>query len=92
MVKVLEHCCAIVTGASQGLGFDIAKKYLEAGANLMICARGEMLLDKAALKLKKLAGSRQSVHALPADVSTPAVPIPDGPRRPHRPGAGRRSE
>src|ERR1700728_364261 len=71
MVKVLENCCAIVTGASQGLGFEIAKKYLEAGANLMICARGEMLLDEAALKLKNLAGTAQSVVALPADVSKP---------------------
>ncbi len=72
MAKVLENRCAIVTGASQGLGFEIAKQYLGAGANLMICARGEMLLDKAALKLKKLAGTGQSVLALPADVSKPA--------------------
>src|SRR5579863_4357296 len=72
MAKVLENRCAIVTGASQGLGFEIARKYLQAGANLMICARGEMLLDEAALKLKKLAGTGQSVLALPADVSKPA--------------------
>jgi NAD(P)-dependent dehydrogenase (short-subunit alcohol dehydrogenase family) len=71
MVKLLENRCAIVTGASQGLGFEIAKQYLEAGANLMICARGEMLLDEAALKLKNLAGTAQSVVALPADVSKP---------------------
>jgi NAD(P)-dependent dehydrogenase (short-subunit alcohol dehydrogenase family) len=71
MAKLLENRCAIVTGASQGLGFEIAKKYLEAGANLMICARGEMLLDEATLKLKKLARTAQSVVALPADVSKP---------------------
>jgi NAD(P)-dependent dehydrogenase (short-subunit alcohol dehydrogenase family) len=69
MAKVLENRCAIITGASVGLGFEIAKKYLEAGASLMICARSETLLAKAALALRTLAGSGQSVLALPADVS-----------------------
>jgi NAD(P)-dependent dehydrogenase (short-subunit alcohol dehydrogenase family) len=71
MAKVLENRYAIITGASLGLGFEIAKKYLEAGASLMICARNGMLLDKAALELEKLAGIGQSVLALPADVSKP---------------------
>jgi len=71
MVKVLENRCAIISGASQGLGFEIAKKYLEAGASLMICARDEMMLGKSALALKRLAGVGQSVVALPADVSKP---------------------
>lgn len=65
----LEKRCAIITGASRGLGFEIAKKYLEAGASLMICARNEAQLHKAALELKELAGSDQSVIALPADIS-----------------------
>ena len=69
MVKVLQNRCAIISGASQGLGFEIAKKYLEAGASLMICARGEMMLDKSSVALKRLAGVGQSVVALPADVS-----------------------
>jgi NAD(P)-dependent dehydrogenase (short-subunit alcohol dehydrogenase family) len=69
MTRVLENRCAIITGASVGLGFEIAKKYLEAGASLMICARNEMLLDKAALALRPLTGAGQSVHALPADIS-----------------------
>src|ERR1700728_849440 len=55
MVKVLENCCAIVTGASQGLGFEIAKKYLEAGANLVICARNESLLEKSSETLRQYA-------------------------------------
>lgn len=80
MVKVLENCCAIVTGASQGLGFEIAKKYLEAGANLLVCARGDTLLDQAALKLKSIARTGQSVVALPADISNPidAAALVDG--------------
>jgi NAD(P)-dependent dehydrogenase (short-subunit alcohol dehydrogenase family) len=71
MAGILENRCAIITGASLGLGFEIAKKYLEAGASLMLCARNAMQLDKAALELRELAGSGQSVLALPADVSKP---------------------
>jgi NAD(P)-dependent dehydrogenase (short-subunit alcohol dehydrogenase family) len=69
MPKVLEQRYAIITGASLGLGFEIARKYLEAGASLMICARNEVLLDKATLELRKLAGTGQSVLAMAADVS-----------------------
>jgi len=72
MTRVLNNRYAIITGASVGLGFEIAKKYLEAGASLMICARNETLLDKAALALRSLAGIGQSVVALPADISKPA--------------------
>jgi NAD(P)-dependent dehydrogenase (short-subunit alcohol dehydrogenase family) len=71
MTRALETRCAIITGASVGLGFEIARKYLAAGASLMICARNEMLLDKAALALRPLAGTGQSVLALPADISKP---------------------
>jgi NAD(P)-dependent dehydrogenase (short-subunit alcohol dehydrogenase family) len=71
MARILENRCAIITGASLGLGFEIAKKYLEAGASLMICARNALQLDQAARELKSLAGSGQTVLALPADVSKP---------------------
>jgi NAD(P)-dependent dehydrogenase (short-subunit alcohol dehydrogenase family) len=71
MAKVLANRCAIITGASQGLGFEIARQYLEAGASLMICARNEALLETSSLELKKLAGNGQSVIALRADVSKP---------------------
>jgi NAD(P)-dependent dehydrogenase (short-subunit alcohol dehydrogenase family) len=69
MTRVLENRYAIVTGASVGLGFEIAKKYLEAGASLMICARNETSLEEAALALRPLARPGQSVLALPADIS-----------------------
>jgi NAD(P)-dependent dehydrogenase (short-subunit alcohol dehydrogenase family) len=69
MTRVLENRYAIIAGASVGLGFEIAKKYLEAGASLMICARNEMLLDKAAGALRALAGTGQALLAMPADIS-----------------------
>jgi len=69
MANPLENRCAIVTGASQGLGFEIARKYLEAGANVTICARNAKALETAAMRLRKLARPSQRVVAVPADVS-----------------------
>jgi NAD(P)-dependent dehydrogenase (short-subunit alcohol dehydrogenase family) len=69
MDKVLKSRCAIITGASQGLGFAIARMYVAAGASVMLCARGEMQLEKAAAALRQLAGSAQAVISLSADVS-----------------------
>ena len=42
---------AIVTGASQGLGFEIAKQFLQEGANVMLCARTDSALQKAQQQL-----------------------------------------
>ncbi len=73
MSRVLENRCAIVTGASQGLGLTIARKFLDAGASLLICARDAGLLDRSAQELAQAAGPGQSVIAMPADVSRPAA-------------------
>jgi NAD(P)-dependent dehydrogenase (short-subunit alcohol dehydrogenase family) len=70
--RVLESRCAIVTGASQGLGLAIARRYVEAGASVLICARGELALQKALSELRAVALPGQSVVALPADVSRAA--------------------
>ncbi|MBM4428652.1 MAG: SDR family NAD(P)-dependent oxidoreductase, partial [Chloroflexi bacterium] len=35
----LEGRAAVITGANQGLGEAIARAYVEAGANLFLCAR-----------------------------------------------------
>jgi NAD(P)-dependent dehydrogenase (short-subunit alcohol dehydrogenase family) len=69
--QVLQHRCALITGASRGLGFAIARHYLEAGASLMICARDEEVLEQSASELKQWAGPGQSVAARRADVSNP---------------------
>ena len=71
MGNVLENRCAIVTGASQGLGREIARKYLEAGASLAICARDARMLEAAAAELRRLARPGQALLAVPADVSRP---------------------
>jgi len=69
MSRALQNRCAIITGASQGLGLEIARKYLAAGASLMLCAREPTQLERSRQELKSLAGNGQSVFALAADVS-----------------------
>jgi NAD(P)-dependent dehydrogenase (short-subunit alcohol dehydrogenase family) len=70
--RVLEGRCALITGASRGLGFEIARQYLHAGASVAICARDEALLESAAGTLSKRVGAGQSLVAVPADVSKSA--------------------
>ena len=44
MEKILNGKIAIITGANQGLGLEIAKKFILCGADLMICARDKKKL------------------------------------------------
>lgn len=69
MEKVLSGKVAIITGASQGLGLEIAHRYLAAGADLMLCARNATMLEQAQDKLIAVASSGQKVVAQAADVS-----------------------
>src|SRR5207237_5097738 len=46
-------------------------KYVEAGANVIICARGADLLERAHRELLELAGDGVSVLAQVADISRP---------------------
>jgi NAD(P)-dependent dehydrogenase (short-subunit alcohol dehydrogenase family) len=69
MSAVLKGRSAIITGANQGLGLAIAKAYVEAGANLLICARNAALLDEAHRELQALATPEQVIFAETADVA-----------------------
>jgi len=69
MQKVLSGKVAIITGANQGLGLEIAKIYVAAGADLMLCARNANMLEEALAHLLAIASPGQKVIALPADVS-----------------------
>lgn len=67
---VLAGRGAIVTGASQGLGRAIAATLVQAGASVLLVARGEAPLQEARAELERLAGRPgQRVAALAADVS-----------------------
>lgn len=68
MTKRLEGKAALITGASKGIGKGIARVYLDEGAAVFLCARGEDELSRTAGELS----SRGDVSFLAADVAEPA--------------------
>ena len=70
--KVLAGCGVIVTGGSQGLGFAIARAFVEAGADVLICARNPSELSVARDRLAAFGCTGQTVLAEPADISREA--------------------
>lgn len=60
---------AIITGANQGLGLEIARKYVTAGASIVMCARNGDLLLKAREDLAHELVAGQVIETIPADVS-----------------------
>ena len=67
--KSLLNRRAIITGGSHGLGLEIARQYLQAGSNVVICSRSENDLLKAAEELKGLLLDNQRLLYKVADVS-----------------------
>lgn len=63
---------AIITGANQGLGLEIARAFIREGANVLICARDKRRLDDAHRHLSGLARTGQKVIAQVANVSREA--------------------
>jgi NAD(P)-dependent dehydrogenase (short-subunit alcohol dehydrogenase family) len=70
-MKTLAGRSAVITGANQGLGLAIARAFVDAGANVMMCARDAALLDRARAEVAALASDGQRVLAHTADVSKP---------------------
>ena len=59
---------ALVTAASDGLGFACARRLAESGCRLIICARGEERLKKAQSRISAETGAE--VHFLCCDLSS----------------------
>jgi 3-oxoacyl-[acyl-carrier protein] reductase len=59
---------ALVTGASRGLGFGVARALAEEGCRVAVCARDPEVLERAAAELPG------EILALPADVTHPEAP------------------
>jgi len=66
-MTVLAGRGALIAGASQGLGKEIAAAYLRAGASVAICARDAATLEAARTELAPLG----RVIARPCDISKP---------------------
>ena len=60
---------ALVTGASKGLGAALAQALAEAGADLVLVARGEEALGEAAAELRK---TGRNVDVMPFDLTNSA--------------------
>jgi NAD(P)-dependent dehydrogenase (short-subunit alcohol dehydrogenase family) len=69
MQKILAGKQAIITGGNQGLGLEIARKFVGAGADVMLCARNEALLGDACAELRSMSAINQKIVAQAADVS-----------------------
>jgi 3-oxoacyl-[acyl-carrier protein] reductase len=65
----LTHKVALVTGSSRGLGLASARALASEGCCVMLTARGNDALQKAALELQAMAGA-ESVSAHSGDLST----------------------
>jgi NAD(P)-dependent dehydrogenase (short-subunit alcohol dehydrogenase family) len=71
-MRQLQGRGAIITGANRGLGLAISEAYLDAGADLMLCARDADALESAAAKLRNRALPTQRVLTRVTDVANQA--------------------
>lgn len=71
MTAPLAGRSALITGGSRGLGLEIARHYVDAGACVFVCGRDEAALAKARADLVARAGEEGRIDAMSADVSNP---------------------
>jgi NAD(P)-dependent dehydrogenase (short-subunit alcohol dehydrogenase family) len=62
--QILQDRCALITGGSSGIGYAIARAFLNAGCNVCITGRNEDKLHRAFLKLKAIYPDRVILETL----------------------------
>ncbi len=67
--ELLKDCVAVITGANQGLGLEITRHYLAAGAKVVLCARDGEKLKSACAALCNSEQLAKHVVSAVADVS-----------------------
>jgi NAD(P)-dependent dehydrogenase (short-subunit alcohol dehydrogenase family) len=60
---------ALITGANRGLGLEIARSFVAAGASVMLCARDSAEMNRTGAELATAAGEGQLVRWQAADVT-----------------------
>jgi NAD(P)-dependent dehydrogenase (short-subunit alcohol dehydrogenase family) len=73
MTGALEGRAALVTGGSRGLGLEIARAYVAAGARVLVCARAAEELERARVELEAIASDPARVATAVEDVSAPST-------------------
>lgn len=66
---LLENKCALITGGSAGLGYEISRAFLKAGCDIFITGRDEEKLKRSLNKLS-LEYPQRKIKALSSDVSS----------------------
>ena len=66
----LKQKSVIITGASKGLGFEIAKKFVKYGANIMICSRNLKEIKKSYQSLNLIKKKNQKIIYSSTDISS----------------------
>ncbi|HEX5097862.1 MAG TPA: SDR family oxidoreductase [Polyangiaceae bacterium] len=69
MRTLFENRWALVTGASSGLGAELARRMAEHGAHLVLTARSRDRLEELAQDLRRVNGTR--THVVPVDLADP---------------------
>lgn len=73
VTEVLDGRAALITGGSRGLGLEIARAYLAAGARVLVCARDAEELDQARVELETTGSDPARVATAVGDVSVPST-------------------
>lgn len=63
----LDKKTAIITGASRGIGEEIAKVFAKAGAQVVVCSRKQEAVDQIAAEIEKDGGKALAIAANIAD-------------------------
>lgn len=69
MSRPLTGLAALITGGGRGLGLEIARLFVAAGADVFLCGRDGVALERARDELSAVAEAGQRVLAQAADVS-----------------------
>jgi NAD(P)-dependent dehydrogenase (short-subunit alcohol dehydrogenase family) len=67
----LKGKAAVITGASRGIGFAVARALATEGADIVITGRDPSTLTNAAAELRKTVQSSAKIVAMPCDVRVP---------------------
>jgi NAD(P)-dependent dehydrogenase (short-subunit alcohol dehydrogenase family) len=65
----LEGCTILVTGATDGVGYDSALAFAEHGAHVIVHGRDQAKGDHAVAEIKKTASPKAKVEYMQGDLS-----------------------